>query len=134
MTARRATILLLIVLLGIGSVQLATIGTDSPAHTILWTSVLFGLPVLIACVLTRQRWALMGAVMYGTIGLALDISTVVQGLTKPDVPQMVATLSGITGTLNFLVIIFGGKEFLTIGEPSSPPESPRPSPPSPSSS
>lgn len=80
MTARTATIVLLIALLGAGSVQLATIGTDSPPHMILWTTVLFGFPVLIACVLTRQRWALMGAVMYGTVGLALDIATAVASL------------------------------------------------------
>jgi len=132
MTARTATIVLLIALLGAGSVQLATIGTDSPPHMILWTTVLFGFPVLIACVLTRQRWALMGAVMYGTVGLALDIATVVQGITKPGVPQIVTMLSGLTGTLNFLVIVVSGKEFLTIGEPLTPRESPRPSPPSPS--
>ena len=55
----------------------------------------------------------MAAVMYGTVGLALDISTLVQGLTKPEVPQMVTAMSGVTGLLNFLLIVFGGKGFLS---------------------
>jgi len=100
-----------------------------------WLPFLYGLPlVLIGCLLANQRWALMAAVMYGTVGLALDISTIVQGLTKPDVPQAILAMSGATGLLNFLLIVFGGKGFLAITDASSPPESPRPNPPSPSSS
>ena len=100
-----------------------------------WLLFLYGLPLaLIGCLLAQQRWALMAAVMYGTVGLALDISTVVQGLTKPDVPQMTTVMSGMTGLLNFLLIVFGGKSFLDVMSASSPPEFPRPNPPSPSSS
>ena len=100
-----------------------------------WLLFLYGLPLaLIGCLLAQQRWALMAAVMYGTVGLALDVSTVVQGLTKPDVPQTILITSGVTAALNFLVIVFGGKSFLDVMNASSPPESPRPNPPSPSSS
>ncbi|OGW89442.1 MAG: hypothetical protein A3K11_02090 [Nitrospirae bacterium RIFCSPLOWO2_12_FULL_63_8] len=85
---------------------------DSRPHG--WALFLYGLPlVLIGCLLAKQRWALMAAVMYGTVGLALDISTVVQGLTKPEVPQMVTAMSGVTGLLNFSLIVFGGKGFLS---------------------
>ena len=111
----------------------AAIHTDSRSPG--WALFLYGLPLgLIGCLLAQQRWALMAAVMYGTVGLALDISTVVQGLTKPDVPQMTTVMSGMTGLLNFLLIVFGGKGFLDVMSASSPPESPRPNPPSPSSS
>ena len=100
-----------------------------------WLLFLYGLPLaLIGCLLAKQRWALMAAVMYGTVGLALDILTVVQGLTKPDVPQMTTVMSGMTGLLNFLLIVFGGKSFLDVMSASSPPEFPRPNPTSPSSS
>jgi hypothetical protein len=100
-----------------------------------WLLFLYGLPLaLIGCLLARQRWALMAAVMYGTVGLAMDISTIVQGITKPDVPGVTAAMSGVTGVLNFLVVVFGGNTFLTVMGASSPPESPRPNPPSPSSS
>ena len=100
-----------------------------------WSLFLYGLPLaLIGCLLARQRWALMAAVMYGTVGLAMDISTIVQGITTPDVPEVTAAMSGVTGVLNFLVIVFGGKTFLTAMGASSPPESLRPNPPSSSSS
>jgi hypothetical protein len=100
-----------------------------------WLLFFYGLPLaLIGCLLAKQRWALMAAVMYGTIGLALDISTIVHGVTKPDVPQITTAMSGVTGVLNFLVIVFGGKSFLNVMNASSLPESPRPNPPSPSSS
>jgi hypothetical protein len=105
------------------------------ARTLPWEIFLFGLPLaLIGCLLANQRWALMATVMYGTVGLALDISTIVQGLTKPDVPHTILMTSEVTVVLNFLVIVFGGKGFLTIDGALSPPESPRPNPPSPSSS
>ena len=111
----------------------AAIHTDP--RSLGWALFLYGLPlVLIGCLLAQQRWALMAAVMYGTVGLALDVSTIVQGLTKPDVPQTILITSGITAALNFLVIVFGGKSFLDVMNASSPPESPRPNPPSPSSS
>ena len=114
---------------------LAAAATQNDSRPLGWALFLYGLPLgLIGCLLAKQRWALMAAVMYGTVGLALDISTIVQGLTKPDVPQMVTVMSGATGVLNFLLMVFGGNSFLTVMGASSPPESPHPNPPSPSSS
>lgn len=75
----------------------------------------------------------MAAVMYGTVGLALDISTIVQGLTTPDEAHTILWMSGATGLLNVLLIVFGGKGFLTETAVSTPPESRRSNPPSPSS-
>ena len=119
----------------LAGLALAAAATHDDTRPLGWALFLYGLPLaLIGCVLANQRWALMAAVMYGTVGLALDISTIVQGLTKPDVPSAISSMSGVTGLLNFLLIIFGGKGFLTVMGSSSPPGSPRPNPPSPSSS
>ena len=94
---------------------LAAAATQNDSRPLGWALFLYGLPLaLIGCLLAKQRWALMAAVMYGTVGLALDISTIVQGLTKPDVPQMVTAMSGATGVLNFLLMVFGGNSFLTV--------------------
>lgn len=132
MAHRTTLIILLAALMGASVFPQAT---GSVTRTLPWEVFLLGLPlVLIGCLLANQRWALMAAVMYGTVGLALDISTIVQGFTKPDVPQTILMTSGVTTALNFLVIVFGGKGFLTVSELSSPPEFPRPNPPSPSSS
>jgi hypothetical protein len=100
-----------------------------------WRLFLYGLPLaLIGCRPAGQRWALMVAVMYDTVGLALDISTIVQGVTKADVPPMTTVMNGVTGSLNVLLIVFGGKGLLHFTGPSSLPEFRHPNPPSPSSS
>jgi hypothetical protein len=113
---------------------LAAAATHDDSRSTGWLVFLYGLPLaLIGCLLANQRWAFMVAVMYGTVGLALDVSTIVQGLTKPDVPPTILAMSGVTGLLNFLLIVFGGRGFLAVSGSSSPPESPRPNPPSPSS-
>jgi len=117
----------------LGGLIFTATATQNDARPLGWALFLYGLPLaLIGCLLARQRWALMAAVMYGTVGLALDISTIVQGLTKSDVPQMVTIMSGVTGALNFLLIVFGGNSFLNVMNASLPPESPRPNPQSPS--
>jgi hypothetical protein len=106
----------------------------STGHQIAWNGFLFGIPIVLAAFLvTKARWALMAAVMYGTIGLALDISTVVQELTKADGQPTVLVLSGITGVLNFLLIAIGGSGFLDVLRPESPPVGRAPNPQSPSS-
>jgi uncharacterized protein involved in response to NO len=60
------------------------------------------------------RWAVMACVMYGTVGLAMDIATMVQILTKdPDImPTLLSSL--VSGFLNFLLILFGGRSFLDV--------------------
>ena len=106
----------------------------SSGRRILSGTFFFGIPVLLlALTLLRIRWAFMAAVMYGTIGLALDISTVVQEVTKTDSQTTVVLLSGITGLLNFLLIAIGGRGFLDVLQPRSPPTAPAPNPRFPSS-
>lgn len=75
------------------------------------------------------RWAAMACVMYGTVGLALDLSTVVHVLTK-DVDGLWSLPTNlVSGGLNFLLILIGGRSFLggVVAQP--PPESRPPNPP-----
>lgn len=98
-----------------------------------WDGFLFGVPLILAgCLLASARWAFMAGVLYGTIGLALDVSTLVQGLVHPTPQQAIVLMSGITGLLNFLLILAGGRGFLDVGSAGKPPEVPPPSPRSPS--
>lgn len=86
-----------------------------------WLGFLYGIPLILGvALLSGQRWALMAAVMYGTVGLALDLSTVVQELTRGPGETAVLTASGITGLLNFLLILLGGRGFLDAQERPSP--------------
>ena len=79
-----------------------------------WIGFLYVLPLVLAgCVITGQRWALMAGVMYGTIGLALDVSTAVQEITQGQDQGLVLIMSAITGLLNFFLIVLGGRGFLT---------------------
>jgi hypothetical protein len=77
----------------------------------LWAGFLVGLPLLLAgLLLAGRRWAFMAAVMYGTIGLALDIATIVQELTHPAAGgSLPASLA--SGLLNFVLILAGGRGF-----------------------
>src|SRR5437867_7305734 len=73
-----------------------------------WDGFLFGVPLILAgCLLASARWAFMAGVIYGTIGLALDISTIVQGVVHPSPQQAIVLMSGITGLLDFLLILVG---------------------------
>lgn len=106
-------------------------GTGTGGHLIR-NGFLYGLPlILLSFLLAHARWALMAGVMYGTVGLALDISTAVQDLTKTDVGVEALLISGVSGLVNFLLIVLGGRGFLDVGPATRPPESPRPNPLSP---
>ena len=75
-------------------------------------------------------WAAMACVMYGTVGLALDLATTVQILTK-DLEILPSFLNNlISGCLNFLLILFGGHSFLDVTQAPRPQESRPPNPPS----
>ena len=76
----------------------------------------FGLFVFFPCLIglflvRRFRWSFMVAVGYGTIVLALDISTIVHGINQAD-PMIGIVRSLCTGVLAFLLILIGGKEVL----------------------
>lgn len=121
---------LLAILIALAAVSQSGSGTGG--H-IIRTIFLYGLPLLLmGFLLAQARWALMAGVMYGTVGLALDISTAVQDLTKTGAGPEALALSGASGLVNFLLIVLGGRGFLDVQAATTPPISPRPNPPSPS--
>ena len=111
-------ILLGLLCFGLGGLELLFrlgmyIFLDSPDAN---SSLVFGLfvffPWLIGLFLVRRfRWSFMVAVGYGTIALALDISTIVHGINQAE-PMIGIVRSLCTGVLAFLLILIGGKEFL----------------------
>jgi peptidoglycan/LPS O-acetylase OafA/YrhL len=136
---RVGTVLLLGALMALAAIERALKGPGAQASAlpqVVWDGFLFGIPLILSgFLLARHRWALMAGVMYGTIGLALDISTIVQALPSPDRQSEILTMSIVTGLLNFLLIVLGGRGFLDVDPVTlkeRPPEAPPPSPPSPS--
>ena len=104
-------------------------------ETAIWFSFLILLPVgLAALVRTDQRWTAMACVMYGTVGLELDLATIVQVVTKDPEGGEALLMSGISGLFNFLVIVLGGQMLVSVSQGPRPPESRPPSPLSPGSS
>ena len=79
-------------------------------------------------------WTSMTCVIYGTVGLALDLATVTSILGGQGETSALFLLSAMSGTVNFLLILFGGRAFLHSFQGTALPESRPPSPPSPSSS
>jgi len=110
--------LLLAGLAGLAFFQRATQGAEpsrSIWHQLAWNGFLFWIPLILAGLLFgRARWVLMASVMYGTIGLALDISTLVQTLTHSEAQLHLVVMSVASGLLNFLLIVLGGRGFLEV--------------------
>ncbi len=99
------------------------------------TGFLYGGPIALALwLLSGHRWALMGCVIYGTIGLALDIATLVQELTGKQTRDLLILLTAGSGAVNFLLITLSGRALLDVTSAERPPASHRPSPPPPSAS
>ena len=87
----------------------------SDLHRSIWYGFQFGLPVLIGGVcLIGTRWAAMVGVMYGTIGLALDIATFVQSMISGTDSLHVIGLILLTALFNFLLIVIGGRQVLHV--------------------
>jgi len=118
MATRRLMALLLAGLAGLAFFQRATQGAEpsrSIWHQLAWNGFLFWIPLILAGLLFgRARWVLMASVMYGTIGLALDISTLVQTLTHSEAQLHLVVMSVASGLLNFLLIVLGGRGFLEV--------------------
>ena len=126
MRASTLVALLLIALALLGAIESIGGSASPPRHPIVWYGFLLVLPALLAAgVLGAYRWMLMGAVMYGTIDLALDLSTLMQ-------PSAGGTsLIWLSAALNAAVIASAGRAFLDVAPAPSPPADRRPSPPSP---
>jgi len=100
-----------------------------------WMLYLLACPIVLAgLVRTGWQWTSMACVIYGTVGLALDLSTVTSILRGEGETGTLFLLSAMSGIVNFLLVLLGGRAFVHSFQESSLPGSHPPSPPSPSSS
>lgn len=131
---RNALLILLagLLIVGVGSLSMSRGESTAPTQA-WWIGFLILIPVgLAVLVWLKLHWAAMACVIYGTVGLALDLATTVQILTKDSDVFWPLTSSLINGLLNFLLIVFGGQSFLDVTQAPQHRESHPPSPPSPS--
>ena len=120
-------------LIGANTTQLIPAATE--AGRIGWMLYLIAFPIALAgLVLIGWTWTAMACVIYGTVGLALDLATVTSILGGQGEIGTLFLFSAMSGIVNFLLILFGGRAFLHSSLGAGLPESRPPSPPSPSSS
>ncbi len=119
----------------IGAKTTQVIPSATEAGRIGWMVYLIAFPIALASLIwIGWTWASMACVIYGTVGLALDLATVTSILSGQGETGTLFLFSAMSGTVNFLLILFGGRAFLQSSLGAAPPESRPPSPPSPSSS
>lgn len=113
---------------------LFNLGNASAIPSFTWRIGFFILlPLALTVLIWLQfRWAAMVCVIYATVGLAMDLATIVQFPTQDPATIHSLITSGISGLFNFLLIVFGGRWLLDVGPGSMPPKSHSPSPPFPS--
>ncbi|MCI0428652.1 MAG: hypothetical protein L0Z46_11605 [Nitrospiraceae bacterium] len=120
-------------LIGANTIHLIPAATDMVR--IGWMVYLIAFPITLAgLVLIGWTWTAMACVIYGTVGLALDLATVTSILSGQGETGALFIFSAMSGIVNFLLILFGGRAFLHSFQGTALPESRPPSPPSPSSS
>ena len=129
----------LICLLGglclIGATTTQLVPTATETNRIGWMLYLLGFPLMHAgLVWMGWSWTAMACVIYGTVGLALDLATVTSILGGKDETSTLLFFSVMSGIVNFLLILFGGRAFFHSLQGTALPVSRPPSPPSPSSS
>ena len=130
---RNALLILLggVLLAGMGALWIHPGASPAPAP-IPWIGFLVLMPIGLAILVWLSvRWAAMPCVIYGTVGLALDLATTVQIFTHDSEVFLPLIGSLVSGLLNFLLIVFGGWSFLNVDQAPQPLESRPPSPPSP---
>ena len=120
-------------LIGANTTQL--IPTATEAGRIGWMLYLVAVPATLAVLVwLGWAWTAMACVIYGTVGLALDLATVTSILGGQGETGALFLFSAISGIVNFLLILSGGRAFLHSFQVTALPGSRPPSPPSPSSS
>lgn len=125
-------LLLGIAVVGIGALTARSELAAAPTQP-WWIGFLVVTPLCLALLIWRGLWwAAMVCVMYGTVGLALDLATTIQILSKDPEAGLSFLHNLISGGLNFLLILFGGRSFLDGTQAPTPQESHPPNPPSPS--
>src|SRR5687767_8606087 len=107
----------------------------STSAYIAWWLFLVLMPVVLSSVVFMGwTWAAMACVVYGTIGLAVDLATVFSLLGKSEGSNLKLILSLVSGCANVLLIALGGRAFWSALGEHRPPRPRPPSPPSPASS
>ena len=87
----------------------------SDLHRAFWYGFQFGLPLFVSGIcMVGKRWSAMVGVLYGTIGLALDIATFVQSMTSGTDSLHFVGLILLTALFNFLLIVIGGRQVLSV--------------------
>ena len=120
-------------LIGATITQLVPAATE--AGRIGWMLYLLACPLTLAgLVWMGWTWTAMACVIYGTVGLALDLATIASILAGQGETGTFLFLSAMSGIVNFVLILFGAHAFFHAFEGTSLPLSRPPSPPSPSSS
>jgi hypothetical protein len=120
-------------LIGVNTTQLIPPATE--AGRIGWLLYLIAVPIALAgFVWIGWTWTAMACVFYGTVGLALDLATITSILGEQAKTGALFLFSALSGIVNFLLILFGGRAFLHSSLETTLPGSRPPSPPSPSSS
>ena len=125
---------LLLTLASVGSATLLLVvrpAAQATAHAGWWLFLVLLPVLLIVMVLTGKAWAAMVCVAYGTIGLALDVATVVSIVGGPEGSDLTLWLSIVSGSANLLLIVSAGRAFWAALEGQQPGEFRPPSPPSP---
>jgi hypothetical protein len=118
----------------IGATTIRLIPAATEAVQIGWMVYLIALPLALAgLVRIGWTWTAMACVIYATVGLAIDLATVASILGGQGETGTLF-FSGMSGIVNFLLVLFGGRAFLHSFQGTVLPESRPPSPPSPSSS
>ena len=126
-------LLVALCLIGATTTQLTPAATE--AGRIGWMLYLIACPLALAALIwIGWTWTAMACVIYGTVGLALDLATVTSILTGQAEIGALFLFSAMSGIVNFLLILFGGRAFFHSSLGTALPESRPPSPPSPSSS
>ena len=117
--------------------QLVAVGgtpTPKPAAWV-WMGFLIGLPILLMALINfHLRGAAMVIVMYATIGLALDIATLVQEISRPKEGALIVGAGLLSGAINFLLVACAGQAVLGGKSGEQLRVTRRPNPPSPFSS
>jgi hypothetical protein len=120
-------------LIGATTTQLIPAATE--AGRIGWMLYLIACPLALAgLVWIGWTWTAMACVIYGTVGLALDLATVTSILSGQNEIGTLFLVSAMSGIVNFSLILFGGRAFLHSSLGTALPVSRPPNPPSPSSS
>lgn len=120
-------------LIGANTTQMIPVAAESVR--VGWMLYLLAFPIALAgLVWMGWSWTAMACVIYGTVGLALDLATVTSILGGKGETDTLFFFSVMSGIVNFLLIVFGARAFLHSFQETSLPLSRPPYPPSPSSS